>query len=89
MTDAIPVMMHKVLLKEEADYIENMLKACDEDLTIKTYKVLRETSFERIVKEIDEAIENNPLYELAGQPLDIRFLNVEKWVAILVEYEDK
>lgn len=84
-----PIMMKKVLLKEEADYIENMLKACSEDLTIKTYKVLRETSLEKIVKQIDETIENNPLYELAGKPLDIRFLDVEKWIAILVEYEEQ
>lgn len=88
MTDTLPVMMQKVLHREEADYIENILKACSEGLTIKTYKVLRETSLERILDQIDVEIENNPIYELAAEPLDIRFLNVQKWVAILVEYED-
>lgn len=88
MTDSPMLMMTKVLLKQEYDYIENMLKACSEDLTIETYTVLRETSLEHLVSQIDQIIENNPLFELAGQPLDIRFLDIEKWIAILVQYKE-
>ena len=89
MTDSLPVMMNKVLNREEADYIEEMLKACSEGLAIKTYQVLRETSWPLIKEKVDAYIELNPMYELAAAPLNLRFLDVEKWVAILVEYEDK
>ena len=85
----LTVMMTRVLHKEEADYIEEMLKACSIDLRIKTYHVVRETSFETLKEVIDKYIELNPLFELAATPLNLRFLDVEKWVAILVEYEDK
>lgn len=89
MTDSLAVMSQKVLAKEESDYIESMLKAVSEDLTIKTYQVIRETTWEQLKEAIDIAVDFNPLYELAGHPLNLRFLDVDKWVAILVEYEDE
>lgn len=89
MNDTLPVMMNKVLINEESDYINDLLKACSEDLVIKTYTVVRETSFEEMKKQVDASVEHNPMFELAANPLNLRFLDVEKWIAILVEYEDK
>ena len=77
-----------VLLKEEAKYINEMLEACNGFKTIKTYTVVREPSFELLKEMIDSIIERNPMMELASKPLDLRFLGKEKWVALLVEYEE-
>ena len=88
MTQSLAHMMTTVMHKEESNYINEVLKACSEDLRIKTYTVIRETSWEYVKKQVDAIIEHNPLMELASQPLNLRFLDVDKWVAILVEYED-
>lgn len=85
----LAIMATKILAREEADYIENILKACAEDLTIKTYTVVRETSFEHLKDVIDGYVAMNPMYELAATPLNLTFLGVDKWIAVLVEYEDK
>lgn len=87
MTESLAIMAGKVLAKEESDYIENILKACDEDLSIKTYTVVRENTFEELKSVIDGLIEMHPMFELASTPLNLRFLDIDKWVAILVEYE--
>lgn len=89
MTDSVARMASTVLAREESDYVENILKACNEDLTIKTFAVIRETTFERLKDVIDEAVDRNPMYELAANPLNLKFLDIDKWIAVLVEYEDK
>jgi hypothetical protein len=89
MKDSLPIMASKVLKSEENEYINNVLKACSEDLTIKSYTVIRESSWEEMKKQVDAIVEHNPMLELASSPLNFSFLNVSKWVAILVEYEDK
>lgn len=88
MTEPLAHMVGTVLTKEESDYIESILKACSEELTIKTYSVVRETSFDVLKKQVDAIIEANPMMELAAAPLNMTFLNIDKWVAILVEYEE-
>jgi hypothetical protein len=88
MTDSLAVMAKTVLLKEENDYINNILKACSEDLRIKTYTVIREGSWESMKRQVDAIIEHNPLMELASQPVSLSFLDVDKFIAILVEYEE-
>jgi hypothetical protein len=88
MTDNLAVMATTVLRKEENDYINNILKACSEDLRIKTYAVIREDSWESMKRQVDAIIEHNPLMELASQPVNLSFLDVHKWIAILVEYDE-
>jgi hypothetical protein len=39
-------------------------------------------------KQVDSLVDYNPMFELAASPLNLEFLNVHKWIAILVEYED-
>lgn len=76
------------MAREEMNYIEETLKACNEDLPIKTYTVIRETTHKLMVEKIDEMIDKNPLLQLAIQPLNLSFMNIHKWIAILVEYEE-
>lgn len=83
------MMFAKEMLRQEHKYIEEMLKACNEAMPIKSYAVVREDSFEELKEEIDKIIEHNPMMEIAGPPIDLKMLNVEKWLAVLVEYEDK
>lgn len=89
MYESLATMSAKILIKEESDYIESVLKACSEDLDIKTYSVVREQGFDKMKAQVDAIIDHNPMMVLAANPLNMRFLDVDKWVAILVEYEDK
>jgi hypothetical protein len=82
-------MIGNVLIKEEANYIEGILKACNDAIPLKTYTVVREDTFEQLKKAIDYLVERNPLYELASKPLNLQFLQVNKWIAVLVEYDDQ
>lgn len=79
--------MVNVLLKEESKYIEEILEACSKAFPIKSYSVLRENSFEELKDKLDNIIEYNPLMELASKPLNLKFLGIDKWIAVVVEYE--
>jgi hypothetical protein len=77
-----------LLLKEENKYINEMLEACNGSKPIKTYAVVREQSFEQMKEAIDNIVMLNPMMELAAKPIDLRFLDKEKWIALMVEYEE-
>jgi hypothetical protein len=79
--------MVNVLLKEENKYVEEILEACSNAFPIKTYTVIRENSFEELKDRLDKTIEFNPLMELSSKPLNLKFLGIDKWIAVVVEYD--